>query len=273
MKPLDPRVLTTSILIAASCSAEPFVLNSIQPGCSRGGGGGDRCVYGSPIYCTRTFYQHDFGNNYPPLAAFVKFIPGLEEDSYIAMDPVGPSTATYTANGPGGSTPGDSATYGHFLFGNTALAGGWFTGGGVDSGIDPWGGSGLMVAHLTTHGELYTWAGSGVRVNLDELGTLELPLNGPSTQGFSLRTYVTPSQFDNGKRHQIWVTDQPVPPRGCPGDANRDGSVDFADLELVLETWNLSLGAGQGGDVTEDEHVDFADLELVLADWGETCTK
>jgi len=52
------------------------------------------------------------------------------------------------------------------------------------------------------------------------------------------------------------------------GDANGDGAVDLADLNLVLANFGQTTG---NGDVTGDGVVDLADLNLVLANFGQTC--
>ncbi len=56
----------------------------------------------------------------------------------------------------------------------------------------------------------------------------------------------------------------------CPGDANGDGAVNFADLNIVLSQFGQS-GAGLAGDVTGDGSVTFADLNLVLSQFGLSC--
>ncbi|TVQ60896.1 MAG: hypothetical protein EA379_07370 [Phycisphaerales bacterium] len=56
----------------------------------------------------------------------------------------------------------------------------------------------------------------------------------------------------------------------CPGDANGDGVVDFADLSAVLANFGES-GSDVPGDVTADGVVDFADLSVVLANFGSEC--
>ena len=52
----------------------------------------------------------------------------------------------------------------------------------------------------------------------------------------------------------------------CLGDANDSGTVDLADLNLVLANFGQ---ATDNGDVTGDGNVDLADLNLVLANFGE----
>jgi len=53
-----------------------------------------------------------------------------------------------------------------------------------------------------------------------------------------------------------------------PGDTNRDGVVDSADLGNMLANW----GSGDCGvtDLNNDEDVDSADLGTLLANWGMT---
>jgi hypothetical protein len=61
--------------------------------------------------------------------------------------------------------------------------------------------------------------------------------------------------------------DPPGAGGSCPGDANGDGAVDLADLNLVL----ANFGGGAGGDVTGDGLTDLVDLNLVLANFGNSC--
>ncbi|MFG0262503.1 MAG: hypothetical protein ACF788_08950 [Novipirellula sp. JB048] len=60
----------------------------------------------------------------------------------------------------------------------------------------------------------------------------------------------------------------PAPTGCCAGDANGDGSVDLADLNLVLANFGTTTTVG---DVTGDGVVDLADLNLVLANFGTNC--
>lgn len=56
----------------------------------------------------------------------------------------------------------------------------------------------------------------------------------------------------------------------CPGDANGDNTVNFADLNTVLSAFGQS-GPGLPGDVNDDGVVNFADLNMVLANFGASC--
>ncbi|MFI4853737.1 MAG: M14 family zinc carboxypeptidase [Phycisphaerales bacterium JB065] len=54
----------------------------------------------------------------------------------------------------------------------------------------------------------------------------------------------------------------------CPGDTTGDGSVDLADLNLVLANFGTDTS---DGDTNGDGSVDLADLNAVLAAFGESC--
>lgn len=56
--------------------------------------------------------------------------------------------------------------------------------------------------------------------------------------------------------------------RVIDGDANRDGVIDFLDLNLVLSFFGQA-GAALGGDVNGDGRVDFLDLNVVLSNFGQ----
>lgn len=60
-------------------------------------------------------------------------------------------------------------------------------------------------------------------------------------------------------------------PTDCPGDVNGDGSVDFDDLNMILDEWNSSGPVGTAGDADFDGDTDFDDLNLVLDNWGHIC--
>ena len=54
-----------------------------------------------------------------------------------------------------------------------------------------------------------------------------------------------------------------------PGDANEDGTVNFADLNVVLTNYNNSGGWRQG-DFNGDGVVDFTDLNIVLTNYNQS---
>ena len=60
-------------------------------------------------------------------------------------------------------------------------------------------------------------------------------------------------------------------PPECAGDTNGDDTVDFADLNEVLDNWGQTVPPGTMGDVDDSGTVDFADLNIVLDSWGESC--
>lgn len=55
------------------------------------------------------------------------------------------------------------------------------------------------------------------------------------------------------------------------GDANNDGFIDLADLNLVLGNFGDAVEVGRDGDVNDDGVVDLADLNLVLSGFGDAC--
>lgn len=59
-------------------------------------------------------------------------------------------------------------------------------------------------------------------------------------------------------------------PIACPGDANGDGEVNFADLNIVLNQFGQTE-AGLAGDVNVDGVVNFADLNIVLGVYNAGC--
>lgn len=57
---------------------------------------------------------------------------------------------------------------------------------------------------------------------------------------------------------------QAPPPPACPADVNADGTVDGADLGLLVGNW----GGSGAGDIDATGSVDGADLGLLLSAWG-----
>lgn len=57
---------------------------------------------------------------------------------------------------------------------------------------------------------------------------------------------------------------QVPPPPACPADVNADGTVDGADLGLLVGNW----GGSGAGDIDASGTVDGADLGLLLSAWG-----
>lgn len=55
----------------------------------------------------------------------------------------------------------------------------------------------------------------------------------------------------------------------CPGDANGDRVVNFADVSSVVTFWGLP---GPSGDANRDGLVDFSDITSVLENWGVVCS-
>jgi hypothetical protein len=71
---------------------------------------------------------------------------------------------------------------------------------------------------------------------------------------------------DDGRVMYQYTPGQPDDPE-VPGDADGDGDVDFADLNVVLGVWHTA-GDDLPGDLNGDGHVDFADLNVVLSNFN-----
>ncbi|MEQ8850693.1 MAG: hypothetical protein RIB32_02810 [Phycisphaerales bacterium] len=56
-----------------------------------------------------------------------------------------------------------------------------------------------------------------------------------------------------------------------PGDADGNLTVDFADLNAILQQWGQTVAPGEGADLTGDGAVDFDDLNIILQNWGDQC--
>ncbi len=62
-----------------------------------------------------------------------------------------------------------------------------------------------------------------------------------------------------------------VPPPACPGDTNANGSVDGADLSVLLSQFGTSVKPGSGADLNNDGVINSADLSVLLANFGNNC--
>lgn len=62
------------------------------------------------------------------------------------------------------------------------------------------------------------------------------------------------------------------PPPFCPGDADGNGEVNFADITNVLANFGMDYSPGTGpGDADRNSVVNFADVTNVLANFGVPC--
>lgn len=74
-------------------------------------------------------------------------------------------------------------------------------------------------------------------------------------------------------RQDLFGIALPPPPSPCPGDANGDRRVDFADITTVLVNFGNTYPPGPPGpgDTNGDGVVNFADVTTVLVNFGRVC--
>lgn len=132
--------------------------------------------------------------------------------------------------------------------------------------------------------DVMTWRGTSTGAGSFTPGRLDLLTYGPGLflrGGFVLDTALLNSSElvslgllagDSGASdHNMLVGDfafSAPPPQACNGDANSDGTVNFADVTSVLANWG---GNGPDGDADHSGAVNFADVTAVLAFFGVPC--
>lgn len=78
-----------------------------------------------------------------------------------------------------------------------------------------------------------------------------------------------PSRFDNFR-----ITDFYAPTPPCFGDANDDGTVNFADITATLANFGVACPPVPplcSGDSDGSRTIDFSDITATLSNWGGTC--
>ena len=99
--------------------------------------------------------------------------------------------------------------------------------------------------------------------------------DGLPAEGVWTFTLTTTPDFSSGDGLHGWglaITRAAVPvPPCCPADVTGDRSIDFADLNMVLNGWGTAVAPGTDGDTNLDGVVDFSDLNAVLEHWGNGC--
>ncbi|MDX2116517.1 MAG: S8 family serine peptidase [Planctomycetota bacterium] len=141
-------------------------------------------------------------------------------------------------------------------------------------------------AFVPTRRPTFTWAPSDGATSYQIIIDNDLSLQTPvvSESGLAGTSFVPPANVLADQTRYYWrvigtnaagsVESAPatatfaviVPP--CPGDANSDGEINFADIVAVLQFWG---GTGPGGDSNRDGQVNFIDISNTLAFWGDSC--
>ena len=252
---------------------------------------------GNPIDVVGGLFRQDpNGSNFPPTPSLLVDFPSVEFDTYVALDPIGPTTPQHAALPPDGEA--------NLIFTPNSVSGHWFSNAGVISGQGPFPGeqSVFIGRFAVSQGARLFAPEIAAFVTSQQFGQklirqpLQPPLaagSAPPTASFADRgggsaydfrsvfssvgiALAPPGQGDRG----IVVVDifdvyivAAIPP--CFGDANGDGIVDFSDITTVLGNWlkdytNTPTGTGPG-DANFDGVVNFSDITTVLGNWLRIC--
>ncbi len=111
----------------------------------------------------------------------------------------------------------------------------------------------LVTVELVQPRDLAPWRGDGA-VELMAMAQMTLVDDPPDVIDF----------FGSGMVTYVVTYDYDVQP-ACPADLDGDGTVDGADLGILLSCWG---GSGAECDLDGDGSVDGADLGLMLTAWG-----
>lgn len=98
------------------------------------------------------------------------------------------------------------------------------------------------------------------QVLLDQMPHNEILIGKTYGGLFAQEPAPAPTTFASSTVYNVYMT------VGVPGDANKDGIVNFGDLNLILS----QFGAAGSADLTLDGIVSFADLNVVLSNFGAT---
>ncbi|MBL9147214.1 MAG: hypothetical protein JNM94_00830 [Phycisphaerae bacterium] len=116
--------------------------------------------------------------------------------------------------------------------------------------------------YYTTFGG-YLYISGWASTNADGMGSIpEASAQYPVFDGYfnvAAVTETTTASFYRG----VWLY-KPAPAPACPADLDDNGTVDAADLGILLGAW----GSGNA-DLTADGTVDGQDIAVVLGAWGE----
>ena len=245
------KLLSASALLAVAgvASGAAFQINTIDAGLAAGS-------LGAPITWSHTTngaaYNNGAGSDNPPSPSLIDLSAAVGFDSYIAIDPVGPSTAHTTNNPPDGYqalgpgniiTPaGQSSVFGASGV-NGSLGGVWFnanaSGGFVTSGA----GDRMFIAQISLRPNASAPTTAGILANIKDggtispdgsLGTIKFGLaNASSNNGLWGQRYHleavgrtisgVSAAFNGGTSWAIYIVATPIPAPGAVGLAGLAG--------------------------------------------------
>ncbi len=96
---------------------------------------------------------------------------------------------------------------------------------------------------------------------VDDIGKVTFWAGLGAVPGFS-------AQFDEVRLATTYAEAVPVPASFHPGDANGDGMVNLADLQILGDNWQSSTATWSEADFTGDGNVNLADLQILGDNWG-----
>ncbi len=95
--------------------------------------------------------------------------------------------------------------------------------------------------------------------DLDLLTAVRIGTNGDSLPQVHVNGWI-----DNVRITTTWAEINPL----HPGDANGDGMVNLADLQILGDNWQSTIATWAEADFTGDGNVNLADLQILGDNWG-----
>lgn len=168
------KLLSASAILAVAgvASGATFGVNTVDAGGVTGGS------LGNPITWTGgAAFNPGTGSNFPASPNGIFGNAAVEFDSYVAIDPIGPSTASSTSSSPDGyQALGPSniinPTSPTTIFQNDRLTGIWFNAGAGGGFVNSGPGDRIFIAQITLRAaSAGTLTTAGVLVNIKDAGT------------------------------------------------------------------------------------------------------
>ena len=146
------------------------------------------------------------------------------------------------------------------------------TSGEVDFIVDEYNAAGTWISDQYHAGLI----GQAVSANAIQVGDVDFTYTPSSTSVASARLQVVASgaaltgYYDNAQMYPESAigSTTTTPPATVLGDLNGDGTVNAADLSILLSNWGKTGATAAQGDLNGDCTVNAADLSILLTHWG-----